>query len=295
MEIGHLRLAGRGGILVQILLEQLYSKSIFVRGKEAEMRQFRCIGFAGVLALTLLIPMLLGAQDKKEGGEIYTIKQGDTLWEISQKFLNDPFLWPKLWQRNPYITNPHWIYPGRPLQISPLEEPKTVAEGPQKQLPPKEVREVVVQSTPPAPVVPQPEPKSEPKPVEEKRFGFPDIRSAGFFGDLDYAGIGLILDSKEGKSFMSAGDITYLSFRSSEQVGVGAKFTVFRGAAEVVRDPRTGRGIGRRYNILGNVQVIDLNGNFYTARVIEAFDAIQRGDLLKPYDAERMEGILGKK
>jgi hypothetical protein len=273
------------------LLEQLYSKSIFVRARRLKMRRFRCIRFAGVLALTLLIPMLLGAQDKKEGGEIYTIKKGDTLWEISQKFLNDPFLWPTLWQRNPYITNPHWIYPGRPLQISPLEEPKTVAEEPQKQPPPKEVKEVVVQSTPPAPIEPQP----EPKPVEEKRFGFPDIRSAGFFGDVDYPGIGLVLDSREGKSFMSAGDITYLSFRSSEQVGVGAKFTVFRGADEVIRDPRTGRRIGRRYNILGNVQVIDLNGNFYTARVIEAFDAIQRGDLLKPYDAERMEGILGKK
>ncbi len=38
--------------------------------------------------------------------------------------MKNPFLWPKLWQRNPYITNPHWIYPGNPVRLNPLEEPK---------------------------------------------------------------------------------------------------------------------------------------------------------------------------
>ena len=72
-----------------------------------------------ILAFCFALPPL--AQEKKEAEEIYTIKPGDTLWDISSRFLKDPFLWPKLWQRNPYITNPHWIYPGRPIRLSAIE------------------------------------------------------------------------------------------------------------------------------------------------------------------------------
>ena len=52
------------------------------------------------------------------GQENYVIQRGDTLWDLSGKFLDSPWYWPKLWSYNPQIENPHWIYPGNPLRLS---------------------------------------------------------------------------------------------------------------------------------------------------------------------------------
>jgi nucleoid-associated protein YgaU len=43
--------------------------------------------------------------------DTYTVRRGDTLWDISAKFLAKPWLWPEIWQANPQVRNPHLIYP----------------------------------------------------------------------------------------------------------------------------------------------------------------------------------------
>jgi nucleoid-associated protein YgaU len=49
--------------------------------------------------------------------QTYTVIPGDTLWDISAKFLREPWQWPELWQANPRIENPDLIYPGDSLAL----------------------------------------------------------------------------------------------------------------------------------------------------------------------------------
>ena len=49
--------------------------------------------------------------------ETYIVQKGDTLWGISGMYLQQPWLWPELWEVNPQIDNPHLIFPGDELQL----------------------------------------------------------------------------------------------------------------------------------------------------------------------------------
>jgi len=79
---------------------------------------------------------VLSEENSTDGSEKtpYTIRKGDTLWDISEGHLKNPFLWPHIWERNRYIKNPDLIYPGRllimPYRIFPEAPEKGEAEMP---------------------------------------------------------------------------------------------------------------------------------------------------------------------
>ncbi len=79
------------------------------------MRTFRRAILA--MALGLALTAVAAGNDlaqyiREDHPDVYTVVKGDTLWDISGRFLERPWLWPEIWRVNPQIENPHLIYPG---------------------------------------------------------------------------------------------------------------------------------------------------------------------------------------
>ncbi len=72
------------------------------------------IGLAMLLGAGLVQAQGLSWEDglQRDAPDRYTVVKGDTLWDISGRFLRHPWQWPEVWQVNPQIRNPHLIYPG---------------------------------------------------------------------------------------------------------------------------------------------------------------------------------------
>jgi len=86
---------------------------------------------ATVTAIALAMALPAGVASGQEGGidrsvipmspsapDRYIVQPGDTLWDISAKFLTDPWYWPEIWHINPQVANPHLIYPGDELALT---------------------------------------------------------------------------------------------------------------------------------------------------------------------------------
>ena len=197
----------------------------------------------------------------------YIVKEGDTLWDISKRFYNDPFLWPRLWQQNQYITNPHYISPGDRIRLYPYRVLIKTEEVP---LPPVEEKRPLL--PPPEEKIPPPLP---PPPDFIRLVLYPEVRSAGFITE-ELEGIGRIVAAKENKMELSEEDEVYINFEHGISVQKGDQFTIFK-VGDLIQHPHTGKKIGRKVYILGRATIIATNeGKAYTALITRSFEPIAR-------------------
>lgn len=87
----------------------------------------RLLGIVGACLVAGVAQAEAPVQVKESAPERYTVVRGDTLWDISGRYLADAWRWPEIWETNPHVKNPHLIYPGDVLLLCQIKGRAVVA------------------------------------------------------------------------------------------------------------------------------------------------------------------------
>ena len=192
--------------------------------------------------------------------ERYTVVKGDTLWDISARFLENPWYWPEIWHVNPQVANPHLIYPGDQLALVYIDGKPRVTK----------VGSGVVKLSP----------QIRSQPIDTPIPAIPLDAIASFLTDTrivtpeEIEQAPYVLEGEDGRIITGAGDRVYARGKKpADQVGI------FRRSKEF-RDPDTGEFLGLEARSIGNGRITAEHGDVLTLELTQSSEEIRIGDRL---------------
>jgi LysM repeat protein len=211
-----------------------------------------------ILSLILIAaPAYLGAQPST-----HKVQRGDTLWSICEKYYGDSTLWPKLWEMNPFVTNPHLLKPG---DLITLIEKEDMLKGRGAEKPSKEAA----------------------KPVPKmKGIDLGLLTNPATMGYLSLTKVepwGEIYASTKSELGAEKGDKIFINFKNRAGVKPGDEFRVARPIP--VRHPLTDYPMGDIISFRGAVVVKEyLKEDFFLAEVTDVWLEFGVGAMILPFE-----------
>jgi len=210
-------------------------------------------------------------QLKQDYPDRYVVQKGDTLWDISARFLQNPWQWPQIWDYNQQIKNPHLIFPGDELSLVWVDgKPQLVVN-----------RGKSASTIKLSPYVRK-------TPVDNAITTIsldtvrPFLEIYRFISKDDLKESPYILSGAEGSLLMGKGSKLYS--RGDLEEGVSL-YGVYREGKEY-KHPRTKEKLGIQMRNIGTVRLTSEKegiGTFYTERAASGF---MKGDILLPADED---------
>ncbi len=229
-----------------------------------------------VLGLCLGLLMAVANADvlslKAGHPQTYVVKKGDTLWDISGLFLEDPWLWPELWHYNPQVSNPHLIYPGDVLNLVWVDgKPRLVKSqrpsgGVVKLNPEMRISDLgsAIPSIPLDAIAPF---LSRSRVLSEE-----ELKAAPY-----------VLAGERGNIVAGAGDQILGRGQFTEEDNYG----IYR-IGQYYRDPITREALGVEAIDIGGAELIALQGDVATLDLYRSTQEIRRADRLLPSEERKL-------
>ena len=221
-------------------------------------------------------------------GEVHTVQSGDTLWDLSQRYLGTPWYWPKVWSYNPEIANPHWIYPGNRVRFFPggEEVPSRVETG----VGPVEEDEPIQAAT----EMSGEDLVSVSGKISYQPQGTTLAITQAFVTQKEVDEAGRIENSFSDAEMLSFPDKVYVRFKRKADAKVGDRYLVFRTVQEIRHPVNKKQKVGYLTELNGTLKVLSVGDKFVTAQVQDTWNPIMRTDLVGPYGEKLTDRIAVK-